>query len=78
MNERYVMAIIDNIVLIIQLIGIVIPVISIFVLTSKEQGKTSMNLMIANIGCLVMNCAYFLMLQTQDPSSGMLSLKMKE
>ena len=77
MNERYVMAIIDNIVWIIQLIGIIIPVISIFVLMSKEQGKTSMNLMIANIGCLVMNCAYFLMLQTQDPSSGMLSLKMK-
>lgn len=67
----------DNLILIIQFIGILITVSSIFVLTSKEQGKTSINLMISNIGCLIMNCSYFLMLQTNDINSAILSLKMK-
>ena len=39
--------------MLISMAGIVIPLIGIFVLMGKEQNKSSTNLMIANIGCLI-------------------------
>ncbi len=62
---------------IIPLIGAVIPLIGIFVLMSKEQNSSSTNLMVANIGCLIMNGAYCLMLRTNNPSEATLALKME-
>lgn len=67
----------NGLVLIIQLVGMMVPLIGIFVLTNKEQSKPSMNLMIANIGCLIMNGAYFLMLGSQGYDEAILSLKME-
>lgn len=65
--------------LMIQLIGVIIPLVGIFVLMSKEQNKSSANLMVANIGCLIMNGAYYLMLQAERPDNAtmILSLKME-
>lgn len=62
---------------IIPFIGAVIPLIGIFILMSKEQNSTSTNLMVSNIGCLIMNGAYYLMLRTNNPSEATLALKME-
>ncbi len=45
--------------MLISITGVVISLVGIFVLMGKEQSKSSTNLMIANIGCLIMNGAYF-------------------
>ena len=63
--------------LLLQLVGVMIPLVGIFVLMSKEQNKSSANLMVANIGCLIMNGAYYLMLQTYRPDEATLALKME-
>ncbi len=63
--------------MLISMAGIVIPLIGIFVLMGKEQNKSSTNLMIANIGCLIMNGAYFLLLRTSKPDEATLALKME-
>lgn len=62
---------------IIPFIGAVIPLVGIFILMKKEQNSTSTNLMVANIGCLIMNGAYYLMLRTSNPSEATLALKME-
>ncbi len=62
---------------IVPLIGAVIPLVGIFVLMSKEQNSSSTSLMVANIGCLIMNGAYCLMLRTSNPSEATLALKME-
>lgn len=62
---------------IIPFIGAVIPLVGIFILMGKEQNSTSTNLMVANIGCLIMNGAYYLMLRTNNPSEATLALKME-
>lgn len=43
-----------------------IPMVGIVVLVYKEQGKTSLFLMLSNIGCLLMNCGYYLLLRTRS------------
>ncbi|MDE7321907.1 MAG: hypothetical protein K2N73_04130, partial [Lachnospiraceae bacterium] len=63
--------------MLIAMAGIMIPLIGIFVLMGKEQNKSSTNLMIANIGCLIMNGAYFLLLRTSKPDEATLALKME-
>ena len=74
MEERILL---NGLLQFIQMAGIVVPIIGIFVLTNKEQSKTSMNLMIANIGCLIMNGSYFLMLRSKGYDEAMLSLKIE-
>ena len=63
--------------MLISMAGVVIPLIGIFVLMGKEQNKSSTNLMIANMGCLIMNGAYFLLLRTSKPDEATLALKME-
>ncbi len=63
--------------MLISLTGVFIPLIGIFVLMGKEQSKSSMNLMIANIGCLIMNGAYFLLLRTDRTADATMALKME-
>ncbi len=43
----------------------------------ETQNSSSTNLMVANIGCLIMNGAYCLMLRTNNPSEATLALKME-
>jgi putative nucleotidyltransferase with HDIG domain len=52
-----------NIIIAIQFMGIIIPLIGIIVLIQKEQGKSSMFLMLTNIGCLIMNSGYYMLLK---------------
>lgn len=52
-----------NILETVQIMGAVIPIATIFVLINKEQTKASNNLMVANIGCLIMNVAYFMIMK---------------
>lgn len=63
--------------MIIPMIGVVIPLVGIFVLMRKEQTSASSNLMIANIGCLIMNGAYYLLLRTNNPAEATLAMKME-
>jgi len=51
-----------------QLIGVGIPMLGCLALFKKEPTKASMSLLLANIGCLFINCIYLLMLgaPTQD------------
>lgn len=65
------------ILMLVQLGGIIVPLVGVFVLMNKEQNKISSNLMVANVGCLIMNGAYFLMLQTNRFDEARLSLKME-
>lgn len=62
---------------IVQVIGILIPVVGIIVLLQKEQNKATMHLMITNIGCLIMNGSYLLMLRSQTYEEAMLAFKME-
>ncbi|MDE7416860.1 MAG: response regulator [Lachnospiraceae bacterium] len=66
-----------TIIILVPLIGTIIPLIGIFVLMGKEQNSTSTNLMVANIGCLIMNGAYYLMIQTKNLAEATLALKME-
>ncbi len=61
----------------VQIIGTLVPVIGIFVLINKEYSKTSMHLMIANIGCLIMNGTYFLLLRAESDAEAKLALKIE-
>ncbi len=63
--------------MLISITGVIIPLVGIFVLMGKEQSKSSTNLMIANIGCLIMNGAYFLLLRTGKPAEANMALKME-
>lgn len=63
--------------MLISLTGVFIPLVGIFVLMGKEQSKSSTNLMVANIGCLIMNGAYFLLLRTERPTEATMALKME-
>lgn len=63
--------------MLISIAGVFIPLVGIFVLMGKEQSKSSMNLMIANIGCLIMNGAYFLLLRTGKATEATMALKIE-
>ena len=60
------------IVPIVQLMGVLIPLIGCIVMFRREQIKasmsrvfTNMSLMITNIGCLIMNASYWLLLWSE-------------
>lgn len=66
-----------NYIMLLQLVGIIVPLIGIFTLFKKEQNKTSMNLMVANVGFLIINGCYLLILQSSRYDEAMLALKME-
>ena len=49
-----------------QLAGIFIPVVSIVVILQKEQSKGATYLMLANAACSIVNCAYLMILETDN------------
>ena len=53
-----------RLVFLLQPLGILVPIIGIFILIRKEQTKSTLYLTLANIGCLIMNSAYMLFLQS--------------
>lgn len=60
-----------------QFCGILIPAIGIMILLKKEQNRAGTYLMLANIGCLIINSCYLLILRSQRMDEALLALKME-
>lgn len=65
------------IIILIQAFGIIIPILGITALLRKEQTKTSTYLMLANIGCLITNGCYLLLLTTNSVEAALLVYKIQ-
>ncbi len=62
---------------IIQLAAITITTIGIYILSRKEQNKTSMHLMLATVGGLIMNCSYLLLMRSTTPEAAMVAVRVE-
>jgi len=58
-----------------QAIGIGVPIVGCVALFKKEQSKVAMSLMLTNIGCLIINCMYLLLLWSETFEVAMTVLK---
>ena len=56
-----------------QIIGVMVPLLGTIVLLRKEHSKVSVNLMLANVACLMMNGGYTLVLRSQSYGEAMLA-----
>ena len=66
------------VVRLIQLIGIIIPLAGIAaLLRGKHQSANTLRLMLTNIGCLIMNSGYLLILMAKDPIEAETALKVE-
>ncbi|MCM1144224.1 MAG: ATP-binding protein [Blautia sp.] len=61
----------------IQLAGVCIPFVGCVSLLRKAQSRTSMYLLLANLGCLIINGSYLLFLQTTTDEGAVIALKME-
>ncbi len=59
----------------IQLIGVCVPLFGCVALFKKEQSKSSMSLLLTNIGCLFINCIYLLMLGAGTEDAALMANK---
>lgn len=66
-----------DVMMLVQAVGIAIPLIGILVLMNKGQNKASANLMVANVGCLVMNAAYYWLLKSDGQREAMIGMKIE-
>ncbi len=62
---------------IIQLIGILVPLVGCVSLVRKVQSRASMYLLLANLGGLIINGSYMLLLQTKTYEGALIALKME-
>ena len=62
---------------IIQTIGMAVPLVGVGALIRKEQNHTSLYLMLTNIGCLLINGSYMLLLQSQTPREALAAMKLE-
>lgn len=62
---------------VIQLIGILVPFAGCISLIRRAQSRTSMYLLLANLGCLIVNGSYMLLLQTKTEEGALVALKME-
>lgn len=60
-----------------QLIGILVPLAGCVALVRRAQSRTPMYLLLANLGCLIMNGSYVLLLQTTTHEGALIALKME-
>lgn len=60
-----------------QIIGIMISVGGIVVLIQKEQNRTTLFLMMADIGCLLINSCYLLLFRSKSASEALVALKVQ-
>ena len=67
----------EMITIICQVVGMVLPVYSIIIIVRRDINKVSSLLLISNLGALVMNGAYFLMIRANVEAASMMSLKIK-
>lgn len=61
----------------IQLIGILVPFVGCILLLNQAKNRTSTYLLLANLGCLIINGSYMLLLQTTTHEGALISLKME-
>ncbi|MDD6194056.1 MAG: ATP-binding protein [Lachnospiraceae bacterium] len=61
----------------IQIVGIVIPIISIVIIMQKEQSKAATYLMLAELSCVMMNASYLLILRSALHDMAMLAYKIQ-
>lgn len=66
---------IKTFLIIIQIIGICIPLTGVAALLRQEQNKVSTYLMLTNIGCLIMNVGQLLLLNCETYEAAMLAYK---
>ena len=57
--------------------AVVVTIFGLFFLSRKEQNKTSMYLMLATVGCLIVNCSYLLLIRSSAPSEGLMAMRME-
>lgn len=69
--------IVHIIVNLIQLAGILIPLVGCICLLKQARNRTAMYLLLANLGCLIFNISYALLLQTKTHEGALISLKME-
>ncbi len=62
---------------IVQIIGITVPFIGCVSLLRRVQSRTSIYLLLANLGCLIINGSYLLLLQTETYDGALTALKME-
>lgn len=65
------------IVNLIQLAGILVPLVGCICLLKQARNRTAMYLLLANLGCLIINISYALLLQTKTHEGALISLKME-
>lgn len=61
----------------IQVVGIIIPIISIVIIMQKEQSKAATYLMLAELSCVMMNASYLLILRSPVHDVAMLAYKIQ-
>lgn len=64
-------------VTLIQMIGILVPLVGCGLLIRKAQNRVSMYLLMANFGCLITNGSYMLLLQAETYEGASIALKME-
>lgn len=75
MNTAENVRVLMTVMMAIQSVGIVIPMIGIFGVLQRRQTKTSTKLLIANIGVLIMNSGYLIILRSNNLSSSISAFK---
>lgn len=61
----------------VQIIGILVPFIGCISLLRRVQNRPSIYLLLANLGCLIINGSYLLLLQTESYDGALAALKME-
>ncbi len=61
----------------IQYVGMLIPFIGLMILLRKDSGRAGSDLMLASVGCIIVNAGYLLMLKMNSHDAGMVALKIE-
>ena len=61
----------------VQIIGCMVPIVGIIALFYKRQSISSMYLIITNIGCLIMNIGYLLLMRSTGFKEALIAYKMQ-
>lgn len=61
----------------IQCAGMIVPLVGIVALLKREQTKISMYLLLTNIGCLIVNAGYLLLISSQNAREAHLAFKIE-
>lgn len=60
----------------VQIIGVMVPLIGVVSLLGKMRGRAAVYLLLANLGCLIINGSYLLLIQTKTYDGALVALRM--